>query len=257
MFKITLVLGIITAANVCHASTELSLWTISAGKGHVIEFETTERLFCGNYCYAFSVAGRPDEIFISPFRKQTLTGLRQGTVNMGHPPKVYVLNLKTITVNLMDLERFLELDILFEDLPVRGYEADQDLKAGGNPAGHKYVAPFHKMGKEYVAVLSSKRKTSEKTTFGTPSIIPFMGRQKWSQKEKSHSGTIFLEIFDKENPSTPIVQLQKEFSNLAHLPSIFEMASWTQGAREPLLVVVDNESTINKKRGRILLLRPH
>lgn len=223
----------------------------------MIEFETTERLFCGNYCYAFTVAGRPDEVFVSPFREHTLLGLRRGTVKMSHSPKVYVLNLKSRTVSLMDLDRFLVLDIVFEDLSVRGYEADQDLKIGGNPAGHKYVAPIHRVGKEFVAILSSVRKTSEKTTFGTPSIIPFMGRQKWSQKEKSHSGTLFLEIFDKENPSRPIVQLKKEFSDLAHLPSIFEMASWTQGAPESLLVVVDNESTIKKKRGRILLLRPH
>ena len=44
-----------------------------------------------------------------------------------------------------------------------------------------------------------------------PGIIPFFGRSKWFQKEESHKGTFFLEVFDKEHPSKPIVQLQKKF----------------------------------------------
>jgi len=256
MLKYALILGVLFAADVCHAFSEISLWTISAGEDRVIEFQSRERLYCGNYCYSFSVAGRPDEIFVSPFREQTLSGFRRGEVQMSHSPMVYVLNLKSKSVNLMALDRFLALDIIFEDLPVRGHEAYPGLKYGGNPAGHEYVAPIQRIGTEFVATLSSIRKTSEKTTFGIPGIIPFMGRQKWSQKEKSHSGTIFLEIFDKNHPSRPIVQLQKEFRDLGSLPSIFETASWTQGAEEPFLVVVDNESTIKKKRGRILLIRP-
>lgn len=256
MFKNMLILGILTSANICQAFTEMTLWTISAGAGRVIEFHSKERLFCGNYCYSFSVVGRPDEIFVSPFREHTLSGLRHGKVKVSHSYMVYVLNLKSKTIDLMELERFLGLDIVFEDFPVRGHEAHPELKYGGNPSGHEYAAPIQRMGKEFVATLSSIRKTSEETTFGTPSIIPFLGRQKWFQKEKSHSGTFLLEIFDKGHPSRPIVQLQKEFRDLRRLPSIFEMASWTQGAEEPFLVVVDNESTINKGRGRILLIQP-
>jgi len=256
MFKSILILGVLIFSGVCHASTEMSLWTISAGENRVTEFESKERLFCGNGCYSFSVVGRPDEIFVSPFRGRTLSDLRLGKVQMRHVPKVYALNLKSNTVDLMELDRFLECDIVFEVLPVRGYEANSELKYGGDPAGHKYVAPIRRRGKEFVATLSSERRTSEKTTFGAPGIIPFIGRQKWFQKEESHSGTFFLEIFDEEQPSKPIVQLRKEFRDLWLLPSIFEMASWAQGAEEPFLVVVDNESTINKGQGRILLIRP-
>jgi hypothetical protein len=118
------------------------------------------------------------------------------------------------------------------------------------------VAPIQRISKEFVATLTSARKTSKKTTFGMPGIIPFFGRQKWFQKEKSHSGTFFLEIFDKDHPSRPIVQLQKEFKDLWRLPSIFEMVNWTQSAKEPFLVVVDRENPIKERRGRILVIRP-
>jgi hypothetical protein len=34
------------------------------------------------------------------------------------------------------------------------------------------------------------------------------------------------------------------------------VASWTQGAKEPFLVVVDHENPIKEHRGRILVIRP-
>ena len=66
-----------------------------------------------------------------------------------------------------------------------------------------------------------------------------------------------LEIFDSGVPSKPIVQLQKEFVDLRRLPPIQEVASWAQGAEEPILVVVDNDSTIKQRMGRILVVRPY
>jgi hypothetical protein len=182
--------------------------------------------------------------------------LRQGNVKASHSSEICVLNLKSGVVTLMGLDRFMKLDIIFEDFPVRGYEEHPEIAYGGNPDGHKCVAPIQREGKDFIVTLSSVRKTSEKITFGIPSIIPFFSREKWFQKEKSHKGTFFLEIFDKDHPSRPIVQLQKECGDLRTLPSILEMASWTQGAEAPFLVVVDHENPITERRGRILVIRP-
>ena len=257
MLKKLLILGILISAGVCHASTEMSLWTISVGEDRVVEFLSKDlRPYCGIICSSYAVVERPYEIFVSSTRKDILQRIRSGEVEIGPPSNVYVLNLKTKTVNLISLNRFLELDIIFEDLPVGGYEDYPEIKYGGDSDGHRYVAPIKRRGNEFIAALSSEVKTTEKTTFGIPSIIPFMGRQKWFQKEKSHDGTLFLEIFDRKNPAKPIVQLQKQFKEHRFLPSIFEVASWTQGAMEPFLVIVDNESLINKQKGRILVIRP-
>jgi hypothetical protein len=257
MFKNILILGILLSASVCHAFTEISWWTFSAGEDRAIEFLSEDiDLYCHGGCKAYTVVGRPDEIFVSSIGEYALKHLRQGKVNMSHSPDIYVLNLKSRAVTLMGLDRFLKLDITFEDFPVRGYEKHPEIEFGGNPDGHKYVASIQRKGEEFIATLSSVRKTSEKTTIGIPGIIPFFGRSKWFQKEESHKGTFFLEIFDKEHPSKPIVQLQKKFNDLWLLPSILEMASWTQGTKEPFLVVVDHENPITERRGRILVIRP-
>jgi hypothetical protein len=187
--------------------------------------------------------------------KDTLTRLLRGEKIKGPSEKIYVLNVESRALALIELDRFLKLDIIFEDFPVRGYKKHPEINYGGNPEGHNYVAPIQRNGKEFIATLSSLRKTSERTTFGIPNIIPFFGRSEWFQKEDSHKGTFFLEIFDREHPSKPIVQLQKKFNDLWLLPSVFEMASWTQGAKEPFLVVVDHENPIRERKGRILVFR--
>jgi hypothetical protein len=150
------------------------------------------------------------------------------------------------------------LDILFEDLPAGRHEDYSELAFSADPEGHgfKLVAPIRKMDKEFVATLSSARKTTEKTTFGIPSIIPFFGRGSWLQKEEFHSGTFFLEIFDKGHPSKPVVQLQKVFKDKWLLPSVFDVATWAQGTKEPILVVVDDENPSRHRKERILLIQP-
>jgi hypothetical protein len=256
MYRISVIVGIILISSVCNAFSEISWWTVSTGKERVIEFISEDiKLYCHGGCHAYTVAGRPDEIYVSPLSKDALTGLRQGKVEMSHSPKVGVLNVQSRALALMELDRFLKLDILFEDFPVRDYEKHPEIKYGGNPEGHNSVSPILRNGKEFVATLSSVRKTSERTTFGIPGIIPFFGRSTWFEKEKSLKGTFFLEIFDREHPTKPIVQLQKTFNDIWLLPSVFEMASWTQGAKEPFLVVADHENPIREKRVRILVFR--
>jgi len=252
----TVILAILLAASVCHAFTEISWWTISAGKERVIEFVSEDiNLYCYGGCQAYTVAGRPDEVYVISMGKDILKRLLRGEKIQGPSEKVYVLNLQSRVLTLMKLDRFLKLDVVFEDFPFRGYQKHPEIKYGGNPDGHGYVAPIQRNGKEFIATLSSARKTSEKTTFGIPGIIPFFGRSEWFQKEESHKGKFFLEIFDKEHPSKPIVQLQKEFKDLWHLPSIFEMASWAEGAKNPILVLVDHENPKTEIKGRIIVFR--
>ena len=118
------------------------------------------------------------------------------------------------------------------------------------------MTPFKRNGKEFVVTASLDGKSTKKTTFGMPGIIPFMGRQKWFEKETYYSGTIFLEVFDKAQPLTPIVQLKKRIRNLERLPDINAMAAWTQGAEQPLLVIVEKGNSRKNQKGRILLVRP-
>jgi hypothetical protein len=257
MYRILAIAGIILITSVCHAFTEISRWTISTGKERVIEFLSEDiKLYCDGGCQAYTVAGRPDEIYVLSMRSDILAALIRGEVITGPFQKVYVLNLQSNTLTRMELDRFVKLDIIFEDLPVRTYHKHSELGYGGNPDGHDSVAPIQRNGKEFIATLSSARKTSESITFGIPNIIPFFGRSEWFQKEKSYRGTFFLEIFDTKYPAKPIVQLQKTFKDLWLLPSIFEMASWAQGAKDPFLVVVDHENPIKEHRGRILVIRP-
>jgi len=258
MLKKILFLGVLCTATVCHAYLEISWWTVCEGEARVIEFLSDEELFCGQHFHAYAVAGRTDEIFVTTLGEDTIDGIRTGRTQGYSPPKVYALNIKTRTAHTMALERFLELDILFEDLPVDGYEDYPEFAFGADPEGHGigWVAPIRKMGKEFVATLSSERKTTENTTFGIPNIIPFFGRSKWFQKEESHSGTLFLEIFDKDLPFKPVAQLQKVFKDKWLLPSVFEVATWAQGTKEPILVVVDHENPVKHRKERILLIRP-
>lgn len=247
----------LSLTSICQAFTEISWWAIPEGKERVIEFISEDiNLHCHGGCQAYSVAGRPDEIYVLSVRNDTLKALLRGDSIKGLSPKVYLLDLNSRASTIIALDRFLKLDILFEDFPVHRIEQHPEIKFGGNPDGHQYVAPIQRKEKSFVATLSSVRKTTEKTTFGIPNIIPFFGRSKWFQKESSHDGTFFLEIFDTADPAKPFVQLQKEFKDLWLLPSVLETASWTQGAKDPILVVVDHENPIKKRKGRILVIRP-
>jgi len=170
--------------------------------------------------------------------------------------KVYVFNLKTQTASTMRLDRFRELDIVFEDLPVGRYGDHPELKCGGEPEAHSYVAPIRRNGQKFVATLSSKGEAAQKTTFGIPSIIPFWGRKKWFEKKTFYSGTLFLEVFDEKRPSEPIVQLQNSYRKRSYLPSILKIASWVQGSEKPSLVVVCSGNLKMRIPAKVLVIRP-
>jgi len=207
-------LGIILSASVFHAFTEISWWKITAGNDRMIEFLSEDiKLFCYNGCEAYTVAGRPDEIYVLSIKKYILKRLLSGEKINGPFQKVYVLNLQSRTLAFMELNHFLKLDIIFEDLSVRRYDHYPEIKFAGNLEGHDYVAPIQRNDKEFVLALSSVRKTSEKITFGIPGIIPFFGRSGWFQTEESHKGTFLLEIFDRNQPSKPPLTFLAHFSH--------------------------------------------
>jgi len=224
----------------------------------VIEFLSDKELVSGQKFSAYAVTGRTDVIFVTILDENDINGLRTGRTQGGRPPNVYELNIKTKTARIMALEHLMELDILFEGLPVGVYKDYPGLALSADPKEDDLglVAPIRKMGKEFVATLSSEQETTENTTFSIPNIIPFFGRSKWFQKEESHSGTFFLEIFDKDHPSKPVAELQKVFKDKWLLPSVFDVAAWAQGTKEPILVVVDNENPVKHRKARILLIRP-
>jgi hypothetical protein len=255
MFRNGVISVILVAASVCYAFAGDDFWTVSKGADCVTEFQS-ERLPYPHYCSSYTIVGRPDEIFVSSSRKDTLMGIRRGEFKASPSGKVYVLNLKTKTASTMRLDRFLGLDILFEDLPVGGYEDHPELKYGGEPDAHSYVAPIRRNGKGFVATLSSRGEAIQKTTFGLPSIIPFWGRKKWFEKEIFYSGTLFLEVFDEGRPSEPIVQLQKMYRDRTYLPPIFKMASWAQGSERPFLVVVCEGNRTKGIPARVFVIRP-
>ena len=102
-------------------------------------------------------------------------------------------------------------------------------------------------GKEFISAASCDSTTTEKTSFGIPSPIPFMGRQKFFESRTYHSGETYLEVFDKEKPLKPIVQFKRNFQNLTAPPVFGTTAAWVQGAEKPLLVFVDKEKPENGK----------
>jgi len=257
MAKKMLILVVLLTASVCYAGPESGPWEISKGAGCVLTFRP-EYIPYSIYYFAFAVPGHPDEIIVSPRHPDYPSGSSELWQPKGRPSGMYVfvLNLKSGDVSLMAVDRFLKLEIVTEVFHDELVSAYPELNYGGEPADFYKVVPIRKKGKELVAAASLDGKRSEKTTFGMPSIIPFMGRRKWFEKQTYYSGTILLEVFDRQRPLKPIVQFKKSVRKLERLPNIGEMARWTCGAEQPFLVIVDRRSWQDRKNGRIYLIRP-
>ena len=256
MAKKILIISILLAASVCHAGPKVGQLEISEGADCVLTFEP-EYIPYSIYYFAFELVGHPDEIIVSPNHPDYRFGSSEHWQPKGRPLGMYVfvLNLKSGKVSLMAWDRFLQLKVVSEVFHKELLSAYPELNYGGEPADFYHVVPIRKKGKEFVFAASLDGKRSEKTTFGIPSPIPFMGRKNFFEKETYYSGTIFLEIFDKERPLKPIVQFKKSVRNLERLPDIDEMARWTQGAEQPFLVIVERTNKLKKEKGRIFLIQ--
>ena len=257
MAKKILILSILLAASVCYAGSEVGQWEISKGADCVLTFQP-EYIPSSVYYFAFAVAGQPDEIIVSPNHPDYRSGSSTHWQPKDRPlgMYVYVLELKSGKVSLMAWDRFLQLKVVSEVFHKELVSACPEFNYGGKPDYFHYVVPIRKKDNEFVVAASLDGKRKKKTTFGIPSPIPFMGRKNFFEKETYYSGTIFLEVFDKERPLKPIVQFKKSVRNLERLPDIGEMARWTQGPGQPFLVMVERTNRLKKEKGRIFLIRP-
>ena len=258
MTKIVLILSIILVASVCQAELEeTSPWEISIGADSVLSFQP-EYVPKADYCYGFAVTGRPDKVFVStvlPGRES----LAEQWQPKGKPQGIYVfvLNIKTGHVELITWENFLELDRIEEDVSRRWWSSDyKDLEYQGKTEKGVWVSPIKTNEKELVAATSFDSKKKVKRTFGIPSIIPFMGRQKWIEKKETFSGTLFLEVFTMENPSKPLVQFKKRFRNHIDHLTVPNLTAWVQGVNPPILVVMESTDRDKNRKGRVFLARP-
>ena len=245
------------ATSVCYAGPKVGQWEISEGADCVLTFEP-EYIPYSTYYFAFAVVGRPDEIIVSPRHPDYQPGSSEHWRPKDRPLGMYVfvLDLKSEKVSLMAVDRFLQLEIVTEVFHDKLVSAYPELQYGGETADFYRVMPIQKNSKEFVLAASLDGKRKNKTTFGIPSPIPFMGRKKFFEKETYYSGTILLEVFDKERPLKPIVQFKKSVRNLERLPDIGEMARWTQGTGQPFLVMVERTNRLKKEKRRIFLIRP-
>lgn len=258
MGKGLFIIGILMLASVCFAGSggfESGPWKISNGAENVFVFEP-EYIPSTLYSYALAVPGRPDEIIVTmsdPAGESGNGGWRPKGLSIGY--YVYVLNLKSETVDLMAWEDFKQLEIITEFFHSKMVSTYPGLDYQGEPIDYFDVIPFKKDGRELILAPSFEDNAKVKRTFGIPSIIPFMGRKKWVEKETYHSGTVFIEVFDNQYPTKPLVQFQRNYKNLTILPQIRDMACWTQGTEQPILVVVESSFTIKKQKGRIFLVK--
>ena len=258
MTKIVLILAMFLFGGICHAEPEeTGSWAISIGADSVITFEP-EYVPETDSCYGFAVTGHPDKIFVSP----VYPGIKRLTEQWqpeGKPLGIYVfvLDLKSEQVDLMALERFLELDRT-KEIATRNWTSDyKKLACRGKTKTDTWALPIQLDGKELVATTSFDSKKKQKSTFGIPSIIPFMGRQKWIEKEKpTFSGTLFLEIFATDNPSRPVVQFKRHFRNYTHYANVSNLFSWVEGVKPPLLVIMESTDLSTNRKGKIFLARP-
>lgn len=230
-------------------------WEVSKGSENVLVFEP-EYIPSTLYFYALSMPGRSDEIIVTlsdPEKKFGNAGWRPKGLPLGH--YVYVLHLTSKTVSLMAWEDFKQLKIVTEFFHSKMASAYPDLNYQGESVDYYDVIPFEKDGRELVLAPSFADKAKERHTFGLPSIIPFMGRKKFIEKETYHTGATFIEVFNKSDPAEPLVQFQRSHKKLTSLPQIRDMACWMQGTKEPILVIVESSYRIKNQKGRIFVVK--
>jgi hypothetical protein len=244
---------ILLAASVCNAGEVDGVWEISMGAEFVRTFET-ESIPDSGFYPALAVSGRPDEIIVFPGRLDIPPEANIPWQPRGLPPGIYVfvLDLKSGKVSVSSLDWFLGQDTVKENFRRKFGSKFSELRYKGKETG--YAVANRKKGKEFVVATSCDSTAKKKTSFGLPSPIPFMGRQKFFETRTTHSGTVFLEVFDRKSPQKPIVRFRKNFRNLNVAPLYGTIAEWVQGAETPLLVFVEKGVAQTGKKGKIFLI---
>ena len=243
--------------SVCHADPSSEPWVMSVGTEKMKVFQT-DYIPLATFFFAYAAKDRPDEIFVSPgditgmFRPQeywTPHGMPTGAY-------VFVLNIKTEKVSLMPFGQFRKLKTVSERFESPRPDAYPEMNTGGKMVGWSDMVSIRNREKAFVAAVSFDAIAREKTTFGIPSIIPFMGRQKFFQKETFYSGIVFLDVFEKGKFDVPRVQLKKRFKNFKSYPGFSDLALWVQGAGRPILVLIEESDRRYGKKGVFILVEP-
>ena len=238
-----LVIGALLAAVLCHPGTVDASWEITMGASQVRVFSPEDLPPIETYYHAYGVAEDPQTIIVSPSSRRDPHGPRYLWKPAGRPvgKYVYALDRKSGTLAPMAWEAFLNTTSTEEKLQRFRPSEYPPLAYGGQLDPSSDVVAVTRHGKAFIAATSFDMEATEKTTYGIPSIIPFMGRKHVAEKQTFYSGILFLEVFDRERPSTPLVQFKRRFRNLTRLPPFTTMACWAEGADQPFLVVVDPE----------------
>ena len=203
---------------------------------------------------ALAVKGRPDEIMIFPGRLDQPLEIAGKWQPAGKPldTYVFVLHLSSGEVTLLPIAGFIETETLREDFRIRFCSDFRELRFTGKETGNAHIN--RRNGREYIAAMSGNVIIKKKRTFGIPSPIPFMGRQKFIETEETESGTAFIEVFDRKRSPHPIVRFRNEFRNLDVAPIYTTNPAWVQGAEKPLLVLVGKEEIEGGGPGNIFVV---
>lgn len=169
---------------------------------------------------------------------------------------MFVLNIKTDKISFMPFKHFMELKVISEQFESPRPDAYPKMNTGGKMVDWADMVSIRNSEKPFVAAVSFDAKAKEKTTFGIPSIIPFMGRQKFIQTETFYSGFVFLDVFENGKFEVPRVQLKKRFKNFDTYPGFSELTLWVQGADRPILVFIEKISPRYGKKVLFIIVEP-
>jgi hypothetical protein len=253
-------IGALLAAGACHAATFRASWEITKGASQVRVFAPEEIPPIETDYHAYGLAQDPQTVIVSPSSRSYPHGPRYLWKPAGRSAGkyVYALDRKAGTVAPMAWEAFLNTAATEEKLQRYLPREYPPLAYGGRLDPTSEVVAITRQGKTFIAASSFDMEAREKTTYGIPSIIPFMGRQHFAEKNTFYSGAVILEVFDRDRPSTPLVQFKTRFRNLTRLPPFDTMACWAEGADQAFLVVVEPGSTYASGGwgGKIYLVGP-
>ncbi len=241
------------AESICTAGEVDGDWEISMGADYIQTFQTEYIPHSSDYP-AFALRGRPNEIIVFPGRLdvplESLTSWKPRELPLGI--YVFVLDIKSGEVSLLTFDWFLKQETVKEKFQRKFCSKYPELSYKGKNTG--YAVMNQRKGREFIVAASCNSTTKKKTTFGIPSPMPFMGRQKIVETRTYYSGTIFLEVFEKERPLRPIVQFKQNFRNLSVAPVYGTTAAWVQGAETPLLIFVEKGIPEKGRKGKIFLI---
>jgi len=241
----------------CHGEPRSEPWEVVVGADRVTRFET-DFLPYSNFYFAYAAPDDPATVLVA-------TGDNRGLIRpQGRwgPPKrpldayVFVLDGRIGTVGLMPFAEFAALATVaeqFEQPLQRDYPA---LSTGGTVVERPGMVSLRGGEPALLGAVSFDVDEDESTTFGLPSLLPFMGRQEFFEKDTFLDGTVYLDLFEQGQPDAPRVRLSKRIEDFKSYPDFDDLASWVQGSPTPRLVLIDSRFRGNRRQDALILVEP-